>query len=78
MDNVKTAIAVATGAAIGAVLGILFAPGRGSSTRKKIKGKGKDYLDAMESSFDGIFSEANDKVEQLKKEVNSLPKLEKK
>jgi gas vesicle protein len=78
MNNVKTALAVATGAAIGAVLGILFAPGKGSSTRKKIKGKGADYLNAMELSIDGMFSEASEKAEQIKKEVNSLPKLEKK
>lgn len=45
----KTLIALASGAAIGAVLGILFAPDKGDNTRKKIKDGYKDLEKDMKS-----------------------------
>lgn len=45
----KTLIALASGAAIGAVLGILFAPDKGDKTRKKLKDGYKDLEKDMKS-----------------------------
>jgi len=45
----KTLIALASGAAIGAVLGILFAPDKGDKTRQKIKDGYKDLEKDMKS-----------------------------
>jgi len=39
--------ALLVGAAIGAALGILFAPGKGDETRKKIFDKAKDLADDL-------------------------------
>jgi gas vesicle protein len=56
--------ALLLGAAVGGVLGILFAPGKGSETRKKLSGKSDDFTGAMKKKF-------NDFLEQIKKEVDT-------
>ncbi|MEL1242353.1 YtxH domain-containing protein [Flavobacterium flavipallidum] len=47
----KTLIALASGAAIGAVLGILFAPDKGEKTRQKIKDGYKDLEKDMKTKL---------------------------
>lgn len=47
----KTLIALASGAAIGAVLGILFAPDKGEKTRQKIKDKYNDLEKDMKTKL---------------------------
>ena len=54
--------AIMIGAAIGGALGILFAPDKGSETRRKISKKGNDLTDAVKEKFDAI-------VDKFKKEV---------
>lgn len=43
----KIVIGVAAGLAVGTALGILFAPAKGSDTRKKIMEEGKDLADKL-------------------------------
>ena len=43
----KVVLGVIGGVAVGAILGVLFAPHKGSKTRKKILNKGKDYADEI-------------------------------
>lgn len=54
----NTILALITGAAIGAGIGILFAPDKGSNTRRKIK---KGVEDASEQ-FSEKFYEVSDKL----------------
>lgn len=50
-NTAKIVTALAAGAAAGAILGILFAPGKGSETRKKISDAGKKLAEGVEKNF---------------------------
>lgn len=49
--------ALLVGAAIGGVLGILFAPDKGSETRKKIAGKTNDMAQSIKDKFSMVSDE---------------------
>ena len=57
--------ALIVGAAIGGALGILFAPHKGSETRRRILAQGEDLTDGMKEKF-------NDFLEEIKKEVETV------
>ena len=50
----KFLLGVVTGLAAGALIGILFAPEKGSESRHKIVKKGEDYLDAVKEKFNSL------------------------
>lgn len=52
MESGKVFLGVLAGVAIGAVLGILLAPEKGSVTRNQILGKGEDYADQFATKLD--------------------------
>jgi gas vesicle protein len=56
MNNGKVLLAVLAAAAAGAALGMLFAPEKGSDTRKKIARTGEDIIDTVERSVDNMKS----------------------
>jgi gas vesicle protein len=63
------------GAAAGAVLGLLFAPDKGSVTRQKIKTKAKEFSDEVSDKFDQMKDEMKNIKDRLKtdrKEKNEV------
>lgn len=66
MNNAgKMLTALVTGVAIGAVLGILFAPDKGTETRKKIAERGKKFSEGIKERFHN----GKEKFEGLKKDA---------
>lgn len=59
----KTIGTFLVGAAIGSLIGVLFAPQKGSKTRKKINGKTKEFTDSVKNSKTG--QKINEKAKEL-------------
>lgn len=55
--------AVLVGAAVGAVLGILFAPNKGSKTRKKLLAQGSDLTSSIKETFSGLVNDVAEEEE---------------
>mgnify|MGYP003598235005 CR=1 FL=1 len=66
MSTGKVVLGVLVGLAAGAALGILFAPDKGSETRKKIAKKGEDLVDELKEKFGEFVDSVTDKVEAKK------------
>jgi len=64
--------AIFLGAAIGGALGILFAPDKGSETRKKISKKGNDLTDAVKEKFDAIVDKFKREIEDVKEQATDF------
>jgi gas vesicle protein len=64
--------AILIGAAIGGALGILFAPDKGSQTRKKIIGKSDDLTDAIKEKFNDFLEEIKEEVEAVKEKASAF------
>lgn len=64
--------ALLVGAAIGGALGILFAPDKGSETRKKIAGKANDLTDSLKDKFDSLLNEAKREADVVKEKAGMV------
>jgi gas vesicle protein len=69
MSSGKVLLGVLAGVAAGALLGVLFAPDKGSVTRKKIVKKSQEYADGLTEKFDEFLDTINEKFEEVKEEV---------
>lgn len=58
--------ALLIGAAVGGILGILFAPDKGSETRKKIAGKTNDLTNSLKTKFNSLMGEARSEMKAAK------------
>lgn len=66
MNNTgKIITALAAGLAAGAILGVLFAPDKGSETRKKINEEGKKLADDLKEKFNKSKKDLNDLKEDI-------------
>lgn len=72
MSAGKIVSAVLAGVAVGAVLGILFAPDKGSVTRGSIAKKSKDFADGLGDKANEFIGSITEKFESAKDEAQSL------
>jgi gas vesicle protein len=83
MSNSKVLLGFVAGAAVGALAGILFAPDKGSNTRKKIatktgditdsvKNSFSDFIDTVKNTYSGAKDEAEELTDKAKAKMNNL------
>ena len=83
MKASRAVLSIVTGAAVGAALGVLYAPDKGSNTRRKITSKGGNIVggikeranhlvEAVKSPFMHEMQEANGKAIQAKGKFTEL------
>lgn len=72
MSTGKVIVGLLAGVAVGALLGVLFAPDKGSETRRKISRKSKDFVDDVKNKYDDFVRGVNEKVDQVKQETENL------
>jgi gas vesicle protein len=72
MSTGKVVIGVLVGVSVGALFGILLAPDKGSSTRRKISKKSSAYFDDLNSKFDDFIDGISHKVENGKDELKKF------
>lgn len=65
MKSGKVLLGVLAGAAVGALVGVLFAPDKGSKTRKKILNKGEDYTEELKDKFDELVESIAKKYKEI-------------
>jgi gas vesicle protein len=69
MNSGKLILGILAGAAAGALLGVLFAPEKGSETRRKISQKGKDLVDDVKHKYDDFVKGVSEKFDSVKQEA---------
>jgi gas vesicle protein len=76
MNTGKTMLAVLASLAAGAAIGVLFAPDKGSDTRKKISKKGENLADALgdkiDEKFDDLLTAITGKAKKTAKQENPV------
>jgi gas vesicle protein len=72
MNTSKVVIGVLGGIAVGAIAGVLFAPAKGTKTRKRIMKKGSDYTKDLKNKFEGLYSDIATKYENVMEEAKEF------
>lgn len=77
MKTRNTILGLIAGVAVGAAIGVLLAPDKGETTRKKIASKSKETKDKLKEGFDEFLNTVSDKYTSLKEDGKDLLNREK-
>jgi len=70
MDSAtKVLLGFVTGLSVGTMLGVLYAPQKGSATRRKIARRSSDIVDDFRDKLDDSVDDIKDKYESTKKDA---------
>ena len=72
MNSGKVALSLLAGAAIGAVLGVLFAPSKGAALRRKIHRMGEIKADVLKDKYSEYTDKIGNKYKKAKEDVVDL------
>jgi len=72
MKSGKVVISVLAGAAAGAVLGMLFAPEKGTRIRRQIANKSEDYVDEVKDTYEKVLDSVAQKVRSIKRNAKCM------
>ena len=70
MSAEKVLIGVVAGMAVGAIVGVLFAPDKGSETRSKIVSKGEDTIHGLKLKVSNLMDMLAEKLHEEEREVS--------
>lgn len=68
MSKVNVVIGALAGVAVGALLGVLFAPDQGKETRRKISKKSKESAESLKGKFNDFVDNISEHLHKTKAE----------
>jgi gas vesicle protein len=75
MKTSQVITGILAGAAAGAILGVLYAPDKGSNTRKKIMQKGSDYKQSFKNQVNHLVDTVTSPFHTMRSETNGQAEL---
>lgn len=72
MNAIKVTLGIFGGIAVGVLAGILFAPAKGSSTRRKIVNRGEEFSDELKEKLEGLIDTIVDQYDDTAKSASNL------
>lgn len=72
MKETKVLVSLATGVAVGAALGVLFAPDKGAATRRRIVRATNGYSNGLDQKFDEFIGNVKEQFETVRQEADRM------